>query len=674
MAHGLQRKTARREVEHRAAGVRLADILADAVIAVDEAQRILLFNRSAEQIFGYRAEEVLGQPLDLLLSPRLAEAHRQHIRNFAAAPETARPMAERREISGRRKDGGEFPVEVGISKLTQDGQTTFIAILRDITERRRAEEEIRREAVRAGALARIAARLNAQLNLQAVLNAVCEETARALNAPASSVSLYCERRAVLYVAATYGLPPEYRQRSTPTPRAIYDDYARRTGPVNVVLDVQAEPGLPNAPAVYTDHNIRTIAVASLIREGQLAGAINVYSFGEPRAFSDHELSLLQGLADQATQAITNARLFEEARHRLDHVQALRDIDMAITGSLDLRVTLNVILDRATAQLGIDAAALLLLDPHTQILEYAAGRGFRTAALQHTRLRLGEGNAGRAALERHIVRIPDLTETPTGLARAPLLAGEAFVAYFAVPLLAKAEVKGVLEIFHHAPLDPDQEWLDFLEALAMQAAIAIDSAMLFVTLQRSNVELVLAYEATLEGWSRALELRDQETEGHTQRVTAMTLRLAHVMNTFGKAELAHIRRGALLHDIGKMGIPDSILHKPGPLTDAEWAVMRDHPVVAYELLLPIVYLRPALDIPYCHHEKWDGTGYPRGLRGEQIPLAARLFALADVWDALRSERPYRPAWPAERVREYIRGQAGTHFDPKVVEVFLRLDET
>jgi putative nucleotidyltransferase with HDIG domain len=195
--------------------------------------------------------------------------------------------------------------------------------------------------------------------------------------------------------------------------------------------------------------------------------------------------------------------------------------------------------------------------------------------------------------------------------------------------------------------------------------------MFNSLQRSNVELMLAYDTTLEGWSKALDLRDKETEGHTQRVTEMTVRLAQVMG-FKDNELVHIRRGALLHDIGKMGIPDSILLKAGPLTDEEREIMCHHPAYAYEMLYPISYLRPALDIPYCHHEKWDGTGYPRGLKGDQIPLAARIFAAVDVWDALRSDRPYRAGWPVERVREHIQSLSGTHFDPEVVDVFLEME--
>ena len=179
---------------------------------------------------------------------------------------------------------------------------------------------------------------------------------------------------------------------------------------------------------------------------------------------------------------------------------------------------------------------------------------------------------------------------------------------------------------------------------------------------------MAYDATIEGWSRAMDLRDEETEGHTQRVTDLTLKLARLMG-IRDDQLIHIRRGALLHDMGKLGIPDQILLKPGKLTDDEWVIMRKHPVYAYDMLSSIEYLRPALDIPYCHHEKWDGSGYPRGLKGEEIPLAARIFAVIDAWDALTSDRPYRKAWSREKTLAYIREQTGSHFDPQVVEVFL-----
>jgi putative two-component system response regulator len=190
------------------------------------------------------------------------------------------------------------------------------------------------------------------------------------------------------------------------------------------------------------------------------------------------------------------------------------------------------------------------------------------------------------------------------------------------------------------------------------------------LQQAHQHLLDAYDATIAGWSHAMDLRDRETEGHSQRVTELTLKLA---KAFGiqENELTHIRHGALLHDMGKLGIPDSILQKPDQLTNEEWVVMRKHPQLAYELLYPIEYLRPALDIPYSHHEKWDGTGYPRGLKGEEIPLSARIFAIVDVWDAITSDRPYRPAYTIDQALSHIREQSGKHFDPQVVDVFFKL---
>ena len=190
------------------------------------------------------------------------------------------------------------------------------------------------------------------------------------------------------------------------------------------------------------------------------------------------------------------------------------------------------------------------------------------------------------------------------------------------------------------------------------------------LREANTQLLNAYEATIDGLSHALDLRDRETEGHSRRVTEVTIKLAQALN-INDEEITHIRRGSLMHDIGKIGIPDAILHKPEPLADEEWIIMRKHPQFAYDMLASIEYLRPALVIPYNHHEKWDGTGYPRGLKGEEIPISARLFAIADVWDALTSDRPYRPAWSQEQALAYIREQSGKHFDPQVVELFFNV---
>ncbi|HZM23417.1 MAG TPA: HD domain-containing phosphohydrolase [Anaerolineales bacterium] len=363
---------------------------------------------------------------------------------------------------------------------------------------------------------------------------------------------------------------------------------------------------------------------------------------------------------------------EQAQLQIQRLRSLRAIDVAISSSFNLNLTLDILLDQVITQLNVDAAAILLFDATARSLEYGAGRGFRTPDIRTARVRLGEGYAGKSVLERRTIHVPNLMENVDELPAnfVSMLKEEGFIDYYCVPLIVKGEVKGALEIFHRSMLESDPEWLDFLETLAGQAAIAIEDSTLFENLQRSNQELFQAYDATIEGWSHALDLRDKETEGHTQRVTELTMELARKFG-FSEEQLINIRWGALLHDIGKMGVPDSILLKPDKLTEAEWEIMRKHPTLAFEMLSPIVYLKSSLDIPYCHHEKWDGSGYPRGLKGDVIPLAARLFAVVDVWDAVTSNRPYRMAWSNEEAIEYVKEQSEKFFDPKVVNVFLNM---
>jgi len=399
--------------------------------------------------------------------------------------------------------------------------------------------------------------------------------------------------------------------------------------------------------------------------------IGALALGHKSKIQDAELCLLQAIGEITANAIDRATLHETTLEQLQQLSALHAIDMAISSSRDLKVTLNILLPYVTKHLDVDAAAVLLLNPYTQVLEYAAGDGFRSRAIEKMKVRMGECHEGRAALEQRKISILAGTGTDGPCEHMRLLEkGDAFKIMYVVPLVAKGQLKGVLEIFSRSELSYTKSWMGYLDALTAQAAIALDNAELFNSLQSSNTNLALAYDATIEGWSKALDMRDKETEGHCQRVADMTVRIATVMGV-SESELVHVRRGALLHDIGKMGVPDSILLKPGPLTEEDWMIMRKHPVFAHEMLSPITFLSQALLIPYCHHEKWDGTGYPRGLKGDMIPLSARIFAVVDVWDALLSDRPYRPAWPQERVFQYLRDQAGIHFDPEVVRVFFRL---
>ena len=384
-----------------------------------------------------------------------------------------------------------------------------------------------------------------------------------------------------------------------------------------------------------------------------------------------EINLLTILAEITGNSIHRAQLYDQSQRQVRRLTSLRDIDSAIASSFDLRLTLNILMDQTLNHLNLDAVDIGIYHPDLQSLTYLAGMGFNTPSPTRPQMRIGEGLAGQVILKQHTQHVIDLQNAPE-TRNEPFIKREGFVTYIGIPLIVKGQIKGVYEIFHRSPLSPTPDWMEFLHTLAGQAAIAIDSSQLFENLQRSNQELVQAYDTTLEGWARALELRDRETEGHTRRVTELTLRLARYMK-IPDNEMVNIHRGVLLHDIGKMGVPDHILKKSGRLSNEEWNEMRMHPVYAYNLLSPISFLRGVLDIPYCHHEHWDGSGYPRGLRGEQIPLAARIFSVVDIWDALLSNRPYRKAWPRHKVLEYIKASAGHILDPKIVGIFLKMIE-
>ena len=366
--------------------------------------------------------------------------------------------------------------------------------------------------------------------------------------------------------------------------------------------------------------------------------------------------------------ISNRKIAEEKiQRKLGQLDALHQIDLAINSGSNIVEVTGVIFDQFEKLFNFDAVSLWQYDPGSQILINVLDRGFRKS-WQNARLRLGESFVGKVVEEkttlfknnRNWLSQPDME----------FVVQENFVDFIGIPLIAYGEVEGVLEIFNRSEINLNSDEWHFVNVLAHQAAIALNNALLVANLQKTNIELRRAYDRTLEGWAKALELRDEETEGHSRRVTEMTIELAKQMGEPDE-KLVHIRRGAILHDIGKMGIPDEILLKPGPLTADEWKIMKEHPVYAYKLLSPIPFLQDALDIPYYHHEWWNGEGYPRGLEKRQIPLAARIFAVIDVWDALSSDRPYRDAWPREKVLAYIRDLSGTQFDPEVVEHFLQI---
>ena len=636
------------EEHHR----RLVELSPDAIF-VETGGRFAYINPAGLRLLGASSpDEILGRDVLELAHP--------HYRSLLMN-RLNRLNVERREVlpvEGKylRLDGSSIDVELAAIPFVYQGQPGAQVIMHSISERRQRERELE-------AIVTVANALRAAATRDQMLPIILDQVIALVGSQAALITQ--PNLATREVTGVLG-------------RAAWSSW---TGLRLPKIDGEAWDFMASSEAaIFNDaltdprfyHFARagegwSVACAPLRAEAATIGALWV---GRHTKITAADLRLLTAISDMAANAMHRAALHEQTRDRLAHLDALHAVDMAISSSLDLRITLDVLLDQVTAQLHVDAADILLLRPQTRMLEVAAGRGFRSPAAHNVQLKLGQSFAGKAALQRQTVACADLRTEAAQYGGADGLLAEGFVSLHCVPLIAKGDVLGVLEVFRRSHLAPDQEWLDFLGALAKQAAIAVDNATLFENLEHSHAELALAYDSTLEGWSRALDLRDRETEGHTQRVATIAVRLARAMNV-PDADLVHIRRGALLHDIGKMGIPDSILLKPGPLTPEEWAVMRRHPEYAYELLSPVQFLHPALDVPYAHHEKWDGTGYPRGLKGAEIPLAARIFAVVDVWDALISDRPYRPAWSADRARAYIAEQAGRHFDPAVAQASLVL---
>ncbi len=381
-----------------------------------------------------------------------------------------------------------------------------------------------------------------------------------------------------------------------------------------------------------------------------------------------ELIGIQILFEDITEEIKNKEGLQEQIRNLATINAINTTIITRT-DLDLMIT-NVV-EEIAKNLSVDATDLLVYDEHALTLTCTAQHGFRSpAGHKKTVLRVGEGYAGDAALKRKTVRIDNLKDRKKTDKVPKRWKDEDFLSYYGIPLLVKGELKGILEIFHRSDEKRTQNWMSTLEALAQQAAIAIDNHFLLDALRGSNLELELAYETTLEGWARALELRDFETKGHTDRVAKLALKLARELNVKGE-DLTHIRRGALLHDIGKVAISDTILLKEGNCTAEEWEIIKQHPQYGYDMLKEIKYLKPSLDIVLYHHEKWDGSGYPAGLAGENIPFSARIFAIIDVWDALLSNRPYHKAWGREKALAYIQKESGKHFEPRIVTAFNKI---
>ncbi len=639
---------------------------------MDEAANGLRLHRYYRQSSGLAidfiplGEGVIGQVAEEGKPKRVADVSQE--KNYIAAnPKTLSELAVPIKI-GDKVIAVINTESASPNYFTEDDERLLATVafqLGTALEKIRLEREIRQRLAELEAINKISTTLRQAEKTSEALSILLTEILAVLDLEAGAIYFYYSETEELRLVAGRGWLGALEEEVIKPGEGIVG-HVFSTGQAYFTHNVSEDPLVLKPRKGLIPENWQAFCLPIKVAEKNM-GLIFV-SAPASRPLKKEQTKLLFSLAEIAGIALHRIRLFEETQRRLRHLSALRTIDLAISATTELRVILDILSEQVKTHLEAEAAAVFLFNPVLNQLEYAAGSGLRTYLRDSLRFHLGEGFLGQAALERRLFSLTEaeLKQEPTIFRR--FWKEEGFSQGYAVPLVAKGEIKGVLAVFQSGRSFPQKEWLEFLEALAAQTAVAIADSQLYEELQRANIELTVAYDATIEGWVKTLDLRDKETEGHTQRVTKMTLQIARAMG-IREEQLVHIRRGAILHDIGKIAVPDHILFKPGPLDESEWDVMRQHPRTAYEMLYPIKFLRPALDIPYCHHERWDGSGYPRGLKKGEIPLAARIFAVADVYDALTSDRPYRRAWSEQEAIAFIKQQSGRLFDPEVVAVFL-----
>lgn len=681
----------------------ILNAIPDPVIVVDNRGVIVEANMQVNVLLGYSPQDLLEQPLEILLPGTYREAHRQNFESFLANP-APRQMGERRQLRALHKDGTSLPVDVSLSPFKLEQGVHVMAVIHDIRPHVEMEAALRSSEEKYRLLVENASEVFYQLQVTEDLK----------DWHVLFFSQQVEQLVGLSPAAFINDSALWRQAIHP------DDLVNATNAMQEIIRTKQKKMRIYRLRNYKSDEYRWVedqVVPLLDEQGRLIGFQGVMRDVTER---EKNIEAIQSLKDQLQHYLEKSPTITYAlnvqnytwipKWKSENIQ--RILGYTVEESLDSAwwdTTIHPDDFKAAV-----ANSQKLYENDTLIREYRFVRKDGSEIWIYDEMRLirdKDGNPFEAVgswtditerkkmeeallaseenlnsiinsapfgaliytLEEDHLKFVEMNETAHQVLGmdSETLCGINLEGTF--PALQRTEIplqlREVIRSGKKFNLDQFQYSDDNINGIFELHLVPL-GVNLGAVFFRNISDLAQAYEETLEGWSRAMDLRDRETEGHTQRVTQMTLAIAQSMG-LTDTELMHIRRGALLHDMGKMAIPDGILLKKGALSEEEWQIMRRHPEFAHDMLRSISFLHQALEIPYCHHEKWDGSGYPRGLKGEEIPLSARIFAVADVWDALRYDRPYRKSWSAEKVLEYIREQSGKHFDPRVVDVFLKI---
>jgi PAS domain S-box-containing protein len=634
----------------------LFEAVQEGIWMVDTELRTTFVNDHAAHMIGYEVDDVIDRSVLDFFDPQWQDVLRNGIER------RRKGKAETYDVVARSREGRNIYINMHASPI-MDEKGKFLgslALVYDVSKQRMREHMLE-------TIVRMASSIRNVSSQQEMIRLILDQLIYLFEGQAGILATRDGHSGEIHFLPGRGRweDPQVFQRAT----LIEASHRIFTNRKPLVFGNAADDDRLASPDIFSE--LSQVVCLPLLTQDETIGAVWL---GKKATTNDmippsaDEVKMLMTACDIAASALHRTILHEETELRIRRLRALREINLGISGSMNIMVILNSLLKCLGNDIGMEAAAVLFTNPEKNSLTFVAGQGFDPMPPLGDAFSMDDDLAGKAVRTNQIVTASSSNDTIAGFSRPWKDLLNAYHYYECVPLTIKGQVKGVFEFFHTTTPAADTEWIDFLANIASQLAVTLDNAELFEKVSVTNMELTKSYDATIEIWARAMEHRTNETEGHADRVVEVAVRLAKAMG-LPEDDLIQIRRGALLHDIGIIVLPDSILSKPGSLTPLEWETMRMHPTMAQEFLGTIDFLRPAVEIAYCHHERWDGLGYPRGLKAEEIPLGARIFTVVDVWDALRSNRPYRPGWPESRVRAYLRQESGTRFDPDVVSIFL-----